>query len=141
MLPGVPAHVVAQKALGIQDPAEAEAALVKAIQDKDTAKLKPIAEAWNTYFDATSLPADAGVYSSYGPYELTAFTDDGTMTFEANLEYKWGPQPNVKTIVYSIIGDPTAASRPWRTRRSKHPPRGDGRHPHPAEGHRRPASR
>ena len=31
------------------------------------------------------------------------------MTFEANPDYKWGPQPNVKTIVYSIIGDPTAA--------------------------------
>ena len=77
-IPGVPAHVVAQKALGIQDPAEAEAALVKAIQDKDTAKLKPIADAWNTYFDATSLPSDPGIYSSYGPYDLTAFTDDGT---------------------------------------------------------------
>ncbi len=109
VLPGVPAHVVAEKALGISDPAAAEAALVKAIQDKDTAKLKPIAETWNTYFDATSLPADAGVYAGYGPYKLTAFTDDGTMTFEANEDYKWGPQPHVKTIVYSIIGDPTAA--------------------------------
>ncbi len=108
-IPGVPAHVVAMKALGIQDPAEATAALVKAIQDKDTAKLKLIADTFNTYFDATSLPADPGVYAGYGPYNLTAFTDDGTMTFEANEDYKWGPQPHVKTIVYSIIGDPTAA--------------------------------
>jgi peptide/nickel transport system substrate-binding protein len=109
VFPGVPAHVVAAKALGITDPKQANDALIKAIQDKDTAKLKTIADAWNTYFDATSLPADPGVYSSYGPYNLTAFTDDGTMTFEANENYKWGPQPHVKTIVYSIIGDPTAA--------------------------------
>jgi peptide/nickel transport system substrate-binding protein len=37
------------------------------------------------------------------------FTEDGTMTFEAREDYTWGPQPHVQTIVYSIIGDPTAA--------------------------------
>ena len=31
------------------------------------------------------------------------------MTFEAREDYTWGPQPQVQTIVYSIIGDPTAA--------------------------------
>ena len=31
------------------------------------------------------------------------------MTFEANQDYTWGPQPKVQTIVYRIIGDPTAA--------------------------------
>jgi peptide/nickel transport system substrate-binding protein len=104
-----PAHVVAQQALAIEDPMEAKAALITALQDKDQAKVKPIAEAWNRYFDATSLPADPGIYAGYGPYNLVDFTDDGTMTFEAREDYTWGPQPKVKTIVYSIIGDPTAA--------------------------------
>ena len=49
------------------------------------------------------------MYAGYGPYNLVDFTDDGTMTFEANPDYTWGPQPHVQTIVYSIIGDPTAA--------------------------------
>ncbi len=31
------------------------------------------------------------------------------MTFEVNPDYTWGPKPKVATIVYRIIGDPTAA--------------------------------
>jgi peptide/nickel transport system substrate-binding protein len=106
---GVPAHVVGQNALGIADPMEAKAALIEAFQTEDTAAIKPISETYNTYFDATSLPEDPGVYAGYGPYNLVDFTEDGTMTFEAREDYTWGPQPHVQTIVYSIIGDPVAA--------------------------------
>lgn len=105
---GVPAHVVAMNALGIDDPKEASAALITALQDK-TDDVKAISESWNRDFDATSLPSDAGVYAGFGPYNLTDFSDDGTMVFEARDDYSWGPQPHVETIVYSIIGDPTAA--------------------------------
>ena len=107
---GVPAHVVGQLALGIEDPAEAKAALLAALQDgTDTAALATIADTWNTAFDHTSLPDNPGLYAGYGPYNLVDFTDDGTMTFEAREDYTWGPAPQVQTIVYSIIGDPTAA--------------------------------
>ena len=101
--------MVGQQALGIEDPMEAKAALIEAFQSNDTAAIKPISETYNTYFDATSLPDDPGVYAGYGPYNLVDFTEDGTMTFEAREDYTWGPQPHVQTIVYSIIGDPTAA--------------------------------
>ena len=109
LVTGVPAHVVGQQALGIEDPMEAKAALIEAFQSNDTASIKAISETYNTYFDATSLPDDPGVYVGYGPYNLVDFTEDGTMTFEANPDYTWGPQPHVQTIVYSIIGDPVAA--------------------------------
>ena len=114
MFPGVPAHVVGQNALGIEDPVEAKTALIDALQRRfddpaDTADVKAIAESWNRDFDATSLPANPGVYAGFGPYNLVDFTEDGTMTFEAREDYTWGPQPHVQTIVYSIIGDPTAA--------------------------------
>jgi peptide/nickel transport system substrate-binding protein len=109
MTTGVPAHVVAQHALGIADPMEAKAALVDAFKNDDKASIKKMSETYNTYFDATSLPDDPGVYAGYGPYNLVDFTDDGTMTFEARDDYTWGPQPHVETIVYSIIGDPVAA--------------------------------
>jgi peptide/nickel transport system substrate-binding protein len=106
--PNVPAHVVGRNALGIDDPAEAKAALIEALQGT-TADVKAISESWNRDFDATSLPDDPGVYASFGPYNLTSFDDNGTMVFEAREDYTWGPQPKVQTIVYSIIGDPTAA--------------------------------
>jgi peptide/nickel transport system substrate-binding protein len=115
MLTGVPAHVVGQQALGIEDPMEAKAAVIDALRtalddpSADKADVKAISETYNTYFDATSLPEDPGVYAGYGPYNLVDFTEDGTMTFEAREDYTWGPQPHVQTIVYSIIGDPTAA--------------------------------
>jgi len=108
VFPGVPAHVVAQSAFGVDDPTEAKAALIEALQGS-TEDVKAISESWNRDFDATSLPDNAGVYAGFGPYNLTSFDDDGTMVFEAREDYAWGPQPKVQTIVYSIIGDPTAA--------------------------------
>jgi peptide/nickel transport system substrate-binding protein len=113
--PGVPAHVVAQNALGIEDPVEAKTAMIDALRARfddasgDPADVKAIAESWNLDFDFTSLPDNPSVYASYGPYVLTDFTEDGTMTLEAREDYTWGPQPKVQTIIYSIISDPTAA--------------------------------
>src|SRR6478735_7130294 len=54
--PGVPAHIVAMKALGGSDATAANAAMEKAIKAKDSAGLKKIADTWNTYFDVTSMP-------------------------------------------------------------------------------------
>jgi len=108
VFPGVPAHVVAQNALGIDDPTEAKTALIAALEGK-TADVKAIAESWNRDFDATSLPDNPGIYAGFGPYNLTDFSEDGTMVFEAREDYTWGPKPKIQTIVYSIIGDPTAA--------------------------------
>lgn len=109
LIVGVPAHVVAMNALGIEDPMEAKAALIAAFEDEDAAAIKPISEFWNTGFDATSLPDDPNLYLSAGPYVLTSYEEVSQMTFDLNPAYTWGPQPNVETIVYRIIGDPTAA--------------------------------
>ncbi|MGH9132781.1 MAG: ABC transporter substrate-binding protein, partial [Ilumatobacteraceae bacterium] len=109
LIVGVPAHVVGKNALGIEDPAEAKQAIIDAFQNNDAAALKPISEFWNTGFDATSLPDDPDLYLSAGAYELTSYDEVSQMTFEANPDYTWGPQPLVQTIVYRIIGEPTAA--------------------------------
>ncbi|HRE02547.1 MAG TPA: ABC transporter substrate-binding protein, partial [Ilumatobacteraceae bacterium] len=106
---GVPAHVVGRLALGIDDPAEAKQALLDAFEGKDGASLKKIADTWNTAFDSNELPDDPDLYLSAGPYLLTEYTKVSEMTFEANPDYAWGPKPKVHTIVYKIIGDPTAA--------------------------------
>jgi peptide/nickel transport system substrate-binding protein len=104
-----PAHVVAGRALGIDDPAAAKQALIDAFTNDDAAAIKPIADFWNTGFDTTSLPDDPGLYLGTGAYNLTGYTELSELTFEAREDYTWGPQPQVQTIVYRIIGDPTAA--------------------------------
>jgi peptide/nickel transport system substrate-binding protein len=117
--PGVPAHVVGQNALGIEDPMEAKAALIDALRARHEAPTDPateepvaaIAESWNRDFDANSLAdlSNPSAAASFGPYVLEDFTEDSTMTFTAREDYTWGPKPQIQTIVYSIIGDPTAA--------------------------------
>jgi peptide/nickel transport system substrate-binding protein len=103
------AHVVAGRALGIDDPAAAKQALIDAFTNDDAAAIKPMADFWNTGFDMTSLPDDPGLYLSTGAYNLTGYTELSELTFEAREDYTWGPQPQIQTIVYRIIGDPTAA--------------------------------
>jgi peptide/nickel transport system substrate-binding protein len=105
----VPAHIVAKKALGIEDPAEAKAALINSFQNNVAAELKPIADFFNTGFDANSLPSDSDLYIGHGAYNLVAYEEVSQMVFEAREDFAWGPRPQVKTIVYRIIGDPTAA--------------------------------
>ncbi|MAT04449.1 MAG: ABC transporter substrate-binding protein [Acidimicrobiaceae bacterium] len=103
------AHVVGRLALGIEDPTEAKQAVVDAFQNNDSEALAQIATVFNTAFDHDSLPDDEGIYLSTGMYELTAYEERAEMTLVANPDYTWGPQPKVETIIYRIIGDPTAA--------------------------------
>jgi peptide/nickel transport system substrate-binding protein len=114
VFPSIPSHVIAQNALGIEDPMEAKAAMIEALQTRyddptQIEQVKAISESYNRDFDHTSMPDNPSVAASFGPYNLVDFTEDGTMTFEAREDYTWGPQPKVQTIVYSIIGDPVAA--------------------------------
>ena len=105
----IPAHVVGAKALSLTDPAAASDAVVNAFKNKDAAALKPIADFWNTGFDADQLPSDPSLYLSSGPYKVTSYAQRANLTLERNTDYNWGPIPSVDKITYSIIGDPTAA--------------------------------
>lgn len=106
---GVPAHAVAEKALGIKDPTAAVAALVKAAKAKDNASLAKVANTWNTAFDFTALPSDPLLYLSNGPYVLSDFKANQYETFKINPNYTWGPKPSVATITIQYAPDPTAA--------------------------------
>ena len=139
---GVPAHVVAEKALGIDDPAAGKQAIIDAIttasESGDATGLKEISEFWNTGFDFTSLPDDPDLYLSAGPYLLTAYEEVSQMTFEVNPDYTWGPKPKAgddrlphhRRPDGGGAGDAERGDRP-------HPAAGDGRHPDPARGARR----
>ena len=69
----IPAHVVGEE--GTEDrrsrPRRTRR-VINAFKNKDKTALKPIADFWNTGFDADQLPADPGLYLSSGPYKVTA---------------------------------------------------------------------
>ncbi|QNE47546.1 ABC transporter family substrate-binding protein [Glaciihabitans sp. INWT7] len=105
---GLPAHVVAQKALGMDDATRAEGALVTAIQKRDIAKLSKIAHFWDTGFDFTTMPKDKSLVIGTGPYTLTGLTATGA-TLTANPQYSGDHRPTFERVELRFITDPLAA--------------------------------
>jgi len=105
----LPAHVVAEHALGIKDATKAKAALVKAIQKDDKAALSKISAFWNSGFNFTEMPKDKSLVVSSGPYKITDFVADQYVTLSANKNYKGNLQPQVAEITVRFITDPLAA--------------------------------
>ena len=104
----VPAHVTAQKALGIKDPTQAKDALIKAIDDKDAAALTKISSFWNTGYDYTSMPKDPSLALSDGAYLLKNFKENEYLTLEANPKYKGDHGPAIDTLTVRWNEDPMA---------------------------------
>lgn len=87
---------------------DASNAVVKAIQDDDTATLTKVAAAYSTKFDWTDLPTDKLLYLSSGAYTVSAAKKDQYITLKANPDYTWGPKPHLEKITVRFIQDPTA---------------------------------
>ena len=107
---GVPAHVVAMNALGIEDPMEAKQAFIDAVNNDDREALAAISKFWNEGFQfADSLPEDPNLYLSSGAYLLTEFVRDQYVILEANPEYTGDLAPKVERVTIRYNGDPMAA--------------------------------
>lgn len=108
---GVPAHVVAQRALGIEDAEEAKQAVYDAIMNSDTETLIQLANVWNLDFDTTAMPAEAdqNILVGNGAYEVTDFVEGEYITLQAREDYAAGPAPSVETITVRYITDPLAS--------------------------------
>ncbi len=106
---GLPAHVVAKNALGIEDNAEAKEALIAAIQDNDAEALAPISSFWNTGFNMSEMPSDPELVLATGPYVITDFVADQYIELSANPEYVGDHTPQVETVTVRFITDPLAA--------------------------------
>ena len=57
----LPAHVIAQRALGIEDAMEAKQAVLDAIANEDTEVIGQLAAEWNNGFNFTEMPSDTSV--------------------------------------------------------------------------------
>ena len=105
---GVPAHVTARLAGVSDDPAEAKAGLISAIQDNDRATLAGISDVWRTGFDFTSLPSDEGLYLSSGPYIITDFVENQYITLTKNPSYTGDKAGKAENITVRYNEDPQA---------------------------------
>lgn len=105
----VPAHVVGQRAFGIDDAMEAKQAVMQAIQEADTAALQEIAEVWHAGFEITDpseVPADLLVSS--GPFmvdEIAAEEVGQSVTLVPNTAYRGLVTPQIARIDLVPPGD------------------------------------
>lgn len=106
---GLPAHIIGKKALGIEDSAEAAAAVQTAIETKDTEALAAISNFWNTGYNFTEMPTDLDLVVSNGPYVISDFVADQYITMTANTNYQGAHKPKVEEITVRFITDPMAA--------------------------------
>jgi peptide/nickel transport system substrate-binding protein len=105
----LPAHIVAKRALGVADPTEAKAALLKAFQDKDDASLSKISNVWNLDWNYVQMPADAELVVGSGAYNITAYKKDDYLTLTKNPQYKGELTAPTETITIRYNEDPMAA--------------------------------
>jgi peptide/nickel transport system substrate-binding protein len=129
LAPGVAAHVVAERALGLSDGSEvpadsdndadapdpadildaamtAKAALVSAIVGGDPDQLATVSRFWNTAYNLTSMPDDPALLVSSGPYTVTDIVENESVTLTANPEYSGDRQPTYETIQLRVSPDP-----------------------------------
>lgn len=108
---GVPAHVTAGEALGIEDAQEAKDALMQAVQDKDEEALSKIAAFWNSGYDFSSLPDNEKLYLSNGAYLMEDFQENQFITLKANPDYEGDRAAVFETVTIRWNEDPLAQAQ------------------------------
>ncbi|QNO36795.1 ABC transporter family substrate-binding protein [Protaetiibacter sp. SSC-01] len=125
LAPGLPAHIVASRALDLPlgaDDADAASApdakaaraaqdaLVAAIEEGDTAALSDIADVWNSGFDLVGSSPDPELLVANGPYLVSAVSD-GSVTLTANPRYRGSRAPAIESLVLETVEDPAELVR------------------------------
>ncbi|WP_349829403.1 ABC transporter family substrate-binding protein [Brevibacterium litoralis] len=105
---GVPAHIVAKKALGEEDGEAAKQAVLDAIENEDTEALSQLSNVYNTGFDFTSFPDDPDVLVHNGPYAMTSFNEGQDLTLQLDENYTGPTQPSIETVTFRYNEDPMA---------------------------------
>ncbi len=107
----MPAHVVAAGA-GLAD----GAALLDLFKSEPAGsenatsdEMAAVMDFWNTGFDTTTLPDDASLYLSSGPYVVSEIVEDQSVVMVPNTNYHGGHAATLEQLVMKSIGDSTAA--------------------------------
>lgn len=109
LTPGLPAHIVGKRALGIDDPTAAAQAVLDAFKNKDNSALSKISNVWNSDWNFTEMPADKDLLVGSGPYAITEFVKDSYMVLSKRADYKGERVPNIDQITVRYNEDPMAA--------------------------------
>jgi len=107
---GVPAHVVAGEALGLDDPTAAKEAVITAIESGDDIDLAKLSRAWNSDFNFDAMPSSEALLVGSGPYTVSAIEPGESVTLTANPRYRGRNQPSVETVRVVTVADPLAAA-------------------------------
>lgn len=109
---GKPAHVLAEKA-GVS-----EADFIKVLKDTPkgnpdapatpNATLKAAADFWNKGYDVTAMPTDQSLLVASGPFIVTDFTPEQSITLGKNPNYKGSMSPKYDQLIIRFIGDANA---------------------------------
>lgn len=109
---GKPAHVLAEKA-GVS-----EADFIQLLKDTPkgnpdapaapNATLKAAADFWNTGYDVTAMPTDESLLVASGPFIVTDFTPEQSITLGKNPNYKGSMSPSYDQLIIRFIGDANA---------------------------------
>lgn len=109
---GKPAHVLAEKA-GVSEADFVD--LLKTLPKGDTtapvapnATLKAAADFWNTGYDVTAMPTDESLLVASGPFIVTDFTPEQSITLGKNPNYKGEMSPSYDQLIIRFIGDANA---------------------------------
>ena len=107
--PGVAAHVVGKRALGIDDPTQAAQAVQDAFKNKDNAALAKISNVWNGDFNFKSMPSDKELVVGTGPYTISDLKEEQYITLTKNANYKGEHKPTIDTITVRFIPEAQAS--------------------------------
>lgn len=105
---GVPAHIVAKKALGVEDPQEAKQAVMDAVESTDADSLASIANFWNTGYDFTSMPEDPDLLVHSGPYSMLDFAEGQYLSLTLDDAYSGPIDSSIETVTFRYNEDPMA---------------------------------
>ncbi|MEB4613617.1 ABC transporter family substrate-binding protein [Leucobacter sp. M11] len=109
---GKPAHVVAEQAgVSVAELTELFTTLPKG-DPKAPAPVNPTlraaADFWNTGYDVSSMPEDPALLVGSGPFVLTDFVPEQSITLSRNPEYRGDHAPAYENLVIRFIGDANA---------------------------------
>ncbi|MFB2581618.1 ABC transporter family substrate-binding protein [Herbiconiux sp. P15] len=107
-----PAHVLAEKAgvsleefmQTLEDTPAGDPAAPVAPNET----IKAAADFWNTGYDFTSFPEDESLLVASGPFIVTAYTPQQSISFGKNPEYTGSDEPAYDELVLRFIGDSNA---------------------------------
>lgn len=106
--PPLPAHVVAQNALGVESHEDAAQAIIDAVSHKDLTALSKISSWWNTGFALENVGSSEETFLSSGPYVIDDIDAEHGVTLSANPEYSGAHRPSIATVNVRYLDDPAA---------------------------------